>query len=47
MLPIVLLSKRLAKLIDYGIAVLGTPASLGGLLIALIVFMQARRLARR
>ena len=39
MLPIVLLSKPLAKLIDYGIAVLGAPAALGGLLIALIVFL--------
>src|SRR5215469_15195211 len=39
MLPIVLLSKPLAKLIDYGIAALGAPAALGGLLVALIVFM--------
>ncbi len=38
MLPIVLLAKQLAKLIDYGIAVLGAPAALGGVLIALIVF---------
>jgi Ca2+:H+ antiporter len=38
-LPIVLLAKQLAKLIDYGIAVLGAPPALGGLLIALIVFM--------
>ena len=38
MLPIVLLAKPLAKFIDHGIAVLGAPAALGGMLIALIVF---------
>jgi Ca2+:H+ antiporter len=37
-LPIVLLAKQLAKLIDHGIAVLGAPPALGGVLIALIVF---------
>jgi Ca2+:H+ antiporter len=37
-LPIVLLAKQLAKLIDYSIAVLGAPAALGGVLVALIVF---------
>ena len=37
-LPIVLLAKQLAKLIDYGIAGLGAPPALGGVLIALIVF---------
>jgi Ca2+:H+ antiporter len=37
-LPIVLLAKQLAKLIDHGIAVLGAPVALGGVLIALIVF---------
>ena len=37
-LPIVLLAKPLAKFIDHGIAVLGAPAALGGMLIALIVF---------
>jgi Ca2+:H+ antiporter len=37
-LPIVLLAKQLAKLIDHGIGVLGAPAALGGVLIALIVF---------
>jgi Ca2+:H+ antiporter len=37
-IPIVLLAKQLAKLIDQGIAVLGAPAALGGVLIALIVF---------
>jgi Ca2+:H+ antiporter len=36
-LPIVLLSKQLAKLIDYGIGVLKAPPALGGVLIALIV----------
>ena len=38
MLPIVLLAKQLAKLIDHGIDVLGAPPALGGVLIALIVF---------
>jgi Ca2+:H+ antiporter len=38
MLPIVLLAKQLAKLIDHGIVVLGAPPALGGLLIAIIVF---------
>jgi Ca2+:H+ antiporter len=33
MLPIVLLAKQLAKLIDHWIAVLGAPAALGGLLV--------------
>jgi len=37
-LPIVLLAKQLATLIDHGIAALGAPAALGGVLIALIVF---------
>jgi Ca2+:H+ antiporter len=47
MLPIVLLSKPLAKLIDYGIAALGAPAALGGLLVALIVFMPEAMTALR
>lgn len=37
-LPIVLLSKSLAGLLDQGIAALGAPAALGGLLIAAVVF---------
>jgi Ca2+:H+ antiporter len=37
-LPIVLVAKQLAKLIDHGIAVLGAPVALGGALIALVVF---------
>ncbi len=37
-LPIVLLSKSLAKLLDHGIETLGAPAALGGVLIAGIVF---------
>jgi Ca2+:H+ antiporter len=37
-LPIVLLAKQLAKLVDHGIAALGAPSALGGVLIALIVF---------
>ena len=38
MLPIVLLSKSFAKLIDHGIIVLNAPVVLSGFLIALIVF---------
>ncbi|MGY5766140.1 calcium:proton antiporter [Brachybacterium sp. DNPG3] len=37
-LPIVLLSHRMADLLDDGLARLGAPTALGGLLIALIVF---------
>lgn len=37
LLPIVLLSKRLAKLVDFGIAQVGAPAALGGVIIALLV----------
>jgi Ca2+:H+ antiporter len=37
MLPIVLLAKQLARLVDHGIAVLGAPSALGGALIAVIV----------
>jgi len=37
-LPIVILSKSLAKLLDFGIAQLGAPAALGGILIAMVVF---------
>jgi Ca2+:H+ antiporter len=37
-LPIVLLAKSLAKLLDHGIAALGAPHALGGVLIAAIVF---------
>jgi len=37
-LPIVILSKSLAKLLDQGIAALGAPTALGGILIAMIVF---------
>ena len=36
-LPIVLLSKSMAKVIDYKIAELGAPAALGGVLIAVLV----------
>ncbi|MGJ7508381.1 calcium:proton antiporter [Variovorax sp. GT1P44] len=38
LLPIVLLSGRLATLIDHGTAALGAPPALGGVLIAVIVF---------
>ncbi|WP_336486611.1 calcium:proton antiporter [Methylobacterium nigriterrae] len=37
-LPIVLLAKNLAIILDYGIAALGAPSALGGVLIAAIVF---------
>ncbi|MBL6458567.1 hypothetical protein JMJ55_24830 [Belnapia sp. T6] len=37
-LPIVILAKSLAKVLDYGIAVLGAPPALGGVLIAMVVF---------
>ena len=37
-LPIVILSKSLAKVLDFGIAQLGAPAALGGILIAMVVF---------
>jgi len=37
MLPIVLLSKSMAIIIDFQVAVLKTPAALGGVLIALLV----------
>jgi Ca2+:H+ antiporter len=37
-LPIVLLAKQLAKLLDYGITLLHAPPAIGGVLIALIVF---------
>lgn len=38
MLPVVVLAKPLAKLIDHGLSVFGTPPTLGGMLIVLIVF---------
>jgi len=38
MLPIVLLAKQLAKLVDHGVAVLNAPPAIGGVLIAVIVF---------
>lgn len=37
-LPIVILAKSLAVLLDYGIVRLGAPAALGGILIAMVVF---------
>lgn len=37
MLPIVLLSKKLALLVDFGIVTLGAPAALGGVLVAILV----------
>jgi Ca2+:H+ antiporter len=37
-LPIVILSKSLAKVLDYGIAATGAPHALGGVIIAMLVF---------
>jgi Ca2+:H+ antiporter len=37
MLPIVLLSKKMAVLVDHGIAILGAPQALGGFLVATLV----------
>ncbi len=37
LLPIILLSKRVAKLVDFGIVGVGAPAALGGVLIALLI----------
>jgi Ca2+:H+ antiporter len=37
-LPIVILSKSMAKVLDYGIEVTGAPAALGGIVIAVLVF---------
>jgi Ca2+:H+ antiporter len=37
-LPIVILSKSMAKILDYGIEVTGAPAALGGIVIATLVF---------
>lgn len=39
LLPIVLLSKRIAKVVDYGIVEIGAPVALGGILIAFIVLI--------
>lgn len=39
LLPILLLAKPLAMLVDHGIGALGAPPALGGVLIAMIVFM--------
>jgi Ca2+:H+ antiporter len=38
LLPIILLAKGLAGVLEYGIAALGAPVALGGILIAMIVF---------
>ncbi|WP_333677540.1 calcium:proton antiporter [Dyella sp.] len=37
-LPIIILSKSLAKILDYGIDVAGAPKALGGIIIAILVF---------
>jgi Ca2+:H+ antiporter len=37
MLPVVLLSKKLAAFVDYGTETLGAPAALGGLVVAVLV----------
>ncbi len=38
-LPVVLLSKKLAVFVDYGVETLGAPAALGGLVIAILVLL--------
>lgn len=42
MVPIVLLSKNLAKLLDYGISTVGAPVALGGFLVAILVLSLKR-----
>jgi Ca2+:H+ antiporter len=37
MLPVVLLSKKLAAFVDYGVETMGAPAALGGLIVAILV----------
>lgn len=37
MLPIVLLAKSIAKIVDYGISTLGAPQALGGFLVAILI----------
>ena len=37
MLPIILLSKKMAVLVDHGIVTLGAPQALGGFLVAILV----------
>ena len=37
MLPVVLLSKKLATFVDYGVETMGAPAALGGLVVAFLV----------
>ncbi|MFK2891960.1 calcium:proton antiporter [Dyella flagellata] len=37
-LPIVILSKSMAKILDYGMAATGAPKALGGIIIAILVF---------
>ncbi|MCG8584627.1 MAG: hypothetical protein MI757_07950 [Pirellulales bacterium] len=37
MVPIILLSKKMAVIIDYGISVVGAPAALGGVIVAIVV----------
>ena len=47
LLPIILLSKSLAKLVDYGIFQLGAPPPLGGVLIAVLVLTPEGMVALR
>ncbi|HCZ8836303.1 TPA: calcium:proton antiporter, partial [Vibrio alginolyticus] len=39
LLPIIFLSKRVAKIIDFGIVEIGAPVALGGIIIAFIVLI--------
>jgi len=50
LVPIVMLSKRMAKLVDFGIAEVGAPVAIGGVIIAMLVLapegLAAMRAAR-
>ncbi len=47
LVPIVLLSKRLAGIVDFGIVEIGAPAALGGIIIALLVLAPESMAALR
>lgn len=46
-IPIVVLAKQIARPIDYGISVLGAPAALGGLLVAVLILAPESMAALR
>ncbi len=47
MLPIVLLSKSMATLVDHGISVIGAPQALGGFLVAILILSPEAMVAIR